>query len=171
MSLERFVLSLWSHPTLDAFAVAVADYGLYVCAALFVAALFRARLRAVVFPLAIGAAAAAVLDVLAGWLHHDVRPFVAMHVAPLIPHVADNGFPSDHSAVAAFLATMTWVFDRRLGAASWVMTVLLGAARIFCLLHSPLDVVVGWTVGFLPALAVIGHMARSGGPAVMPLRR
>jgi undecaprenyl-diphosphatase len=30
------------------------------------------------------------------YFYFDSRPFVIGHFQPLIPHVADNGFPSDH---------------------------------------------------------------------------
>jgi hypothetical protein len=41
---------------------------------------------------------------LAGTLHVDPRPFVQdPSTAPLFPHPADNGFPSDHAAAGGLL--------------------------------------------------------------------
>ena len=46
---------------------------------------------------------AEILTQLGGSLFNDPRPFAVGHFRPLIPHVTDNGFPSDHALLAAFL--------------------------------------------------------------------
>lgn len=153
MALERFLHGLWSFSALDAFASAAAQYGLYACIAAAAAAWLRRRPRNMVIPLLAGAAGAALLDVVAGAMQYDSRPFVVMAIAPLVPHGIDNGFPSDHSAAAAYAATFALFIDPALGALAWGATVVLGAARLFCLLHQPQDVVAGWIIGAVPAIA------------------
>jgi len=85
-------------------------------------------------------------------LYTDPRPFAADHFRPLIAHAADNGFPSDHSAAAAFIAVATLFVDAPLGIVACVVTVALGISRLYCLLHSPVDVLGGWLIGAMPAV-------------------
>ncbi|MDQ2741497.1 MAG: phosphatase PAP2 family protein [Chloroflexota bacterium] len=78
---------------------------------------------------------------IAAALYNDPRPFVVGHYRPLIAHVADNGFPSDHSLLAAAIVAVV-AFARWL----WTLPfVLLGgiveAARVGAGLHHPIDVV------------------------------
>jgi undecaprenyl-diphosphatase len=153
MTIERYLHDLWSNRVLDALAAAAAVYGLYVCIALLGSALLRVRPRSIIVPLIVGAAAAALLDVLAGLVYQDQRPFVTIGVVPLVPHGPDNGFPSDHSAAAAFASTIALYVDRRLGIIAWAAAVLLGLGRLYCLLHSPLDIAAGWSIGAAPAIA------------------
>ena len=51
---------------------------------------FALLIGAISFPLTYG-----VLKAI-GHFYYDPRPFIVGHFAPLIPHDADNGFPSDH---------------------------------------------------------------------------
>jgi len=68
------------------------------------------------------------------------------HVAPLIPHDADNGFPSDHTELVFACAFLLLPFSRRVSAAAGIVGAAVGAARIASLLHSPLDICAG--IGF-----------------------
>jgi hypothetical protein len=53
---------------------------------------------------------------IAGSLHVDPRPFVQdPSTAPLFPHPADNGFPSDHAAAAGLLTALVLWHRRALG--------------------------------------------------------
>ncbi len=75
-----------------------------------------------------------------GDLYFDKRPFVVMHVKPLIDHIADNGFPSDHTLVAFGCAFLIWPFSRPLSVFAGVVGLLVAWARVVSLLHSPLDI-------------------------------
>lgn len=153
--------AMWSDRTLDAIAIAAAIYGVYGCLLLAGLAVIRARAWRWAWPLFVGAFVAVALDLVAGILYADVRPFVALHVAPLVPHDADNGFPSDHSVVAAFAALVAWRCDRRLGIAAWIVAIAIGTARVFCLLHRPEDVIAGWLIGAFPAAIALSWMRSS----------
>jgi len=89
---------------------------------------------------------------IAAALYNDPRPFVVGHYRPLIAHVADNGFPSDHSLLAAAIVAVV-AFARWL----WTLPfVLLGgmveAARVGAGLHHPIDVVGSDVVVIIAAL-------------------
>ena len=63
----------------------------------------------------IGGVIALALLKLGSALYYDPRPFVSQHIAPLFPHAADNGFPSDHTLLAMFLAMCVLFYSSRWG--------------------------------------------------------
>ena len=92
-----------------------------------------------------------------GALFYDTRPFVTQGVAPLFPHAADNGFPSDHTAITMFLGLCVMVVSRPWGLALVAISLVAGVARVLAHVHSPIDIVgavaiaavaaaVGWLV-------------------------
>jgi len=75
------------------------------------------------------------------------RPFIDFDITPLI-HVstASKSFPSDHAAIAFFLAYLLWQHNKK-----WWWAFLLAAAvslgRVMVGVHYPLDAVAGALVG------------------------
>lgn len=101
-----------------------------------------------------GAAAAVAVGVLvkvAGALWTDPRPFVVDHVVPIISHGADNGFPSDHTALAFAVSLVVATRDRMVGAVLLVLSLLLAVARVAALVHHVPDVVAGAAIGAVAA--------------------
>jgi len=76
-----------------------------------------------------------------GALYNEPRPFVVQHVAPLIPHEADNGFPSDHTLLCFACAFLLVPFSPRMIGPALLISVTVALARVASLLHSPLDIV------------------------------
>jgi undecaprenyl-diphosphatase len=131
--------------------VAVAQYLLWVLAAGAVA-LWLTRDRS--GKVRLGLEAVAGLAVVGGgiWLaahlHSDPRPFVSdPSSAPLFPHPADNGFPSDHSAAAALVAVLIARYKPLLGALAGVAAVAIAWARVAAHVHHLQDVVAGLAIG------------------------
>ncbi|MDQ6779634.1 MAG: phosphatase PAP2 family protein [Candidatus Eremiobacteraeota bacterium] len=152
MHTALFVHSLWQHAWLSKAMVALAQYGLLVSAAAMLLGLVRSRRYNVLLWLLPAAAVAVALTIVAGHTLFDARPFVALHTAPLVPHSSDNGFPSDHSSVAGFIAVAACFLDPLAGAVAIGAALGIGIARIYCLLHWPGDVIAGWCIGALPAI-------------------
>jgi undecaprenyl-diphosphatase len=75
-------------------------------------------------------------------IFNDPRPFKVGHFHPLIPHAADNGFPSDHALLAAFLVACV-LFARAWLATPIVATlaILVDWARVGAGIHHPIDVI------------------------------
>jgi undecaprenyl-diphosphatase len=99
--------------------------------------------------LAVGGVLAFALAALAGHLYFDPRPFVTHHLIPLIPHSPDNGFPSDHVLLTAFLGFTMLLYSRTLGLALLVVAFLVGAARVAAHIHNPRDIVASFVIAAL----------------------
>ena len=69
---------------------------------------------------------AVVLIKVAGVIHADPRPFaVDPSIKPLFPHPADNGFPSDHTALAVTISLLVMIHRRWLGAVLLAASIML----------------------------------------------
>jgi undecaprenyl-diphosphatase len=89
-------------------------------------------------------------------LHTDPRPFVHdPHSHPLFAHVADNGFPSDHSVAAAMVAALVFAYRRVLGLVLAAGAGLVAVARVAAHVHHAQDVVAGLALGALAAYAAV----------------
>jgi membrane-associated phospholipid phosphatase len=87
---------------------------------------------------------AVVLIQLAAAIHTDPRPFVVdPSIKALFAHPADNGFPSDHTTLAATVALMVMTYRRSLGAVLLAGSIALGAARVAAHVHHGQDIVAG----------------------------
>ena len=84
----------------------------------------------------------------------DPRPFIVEHVKPLIAHVADNGFPSDHTLLTMAIASVVFVYNRKLGIVLFVIASLIGTARVLAQIHHPLDII-GATVIAVGVTAIV----------------
>lgn len=99
----------------------------------------------------IGAALAAIAAKIAGKLYYDPRPFVTHNLKPLVSHSADNGFPSEHTTFSMLVAAVLYLYNRKLGAALFLLTLLVGLGRIWARVHSPIDILAGIAFGGLAA--------------------
>ncbi|WP_193314436.1 phosphatase PAP2 family protein [Georgenia ruanii] len=84
---------------------------------------------------------------LAALLWTDPRPFVVDGRTALVPHAADNGFPSDHTTLGAAVAAVVLAWRRRVGAALLVVAAAVGAARVAAHIHHVPDVLAGLAIG------------------------
>ena len=103
------------------------------------------------------------LNLLLGQTWYEPRPFMAGVGHTWIDHVADNGFPSDHSTLAWSLGLGLILTNAapRWGAAACVLGLAAGWARIYLGVHFPIDVIVSAPSGLVAGLA-----ARLAVPAV-----
>jgi undecaprenyl-diphosphatase len=122
----------------------------------------------------IGLVLVGVLIALASHLHTDPRPFVQNpRLHPLIPHAADNGFPSDHSSAAGLIAGLT-IWRRRIltSAAAAVMSLAgagVAAGRVAAHVHHLQDVLAGLGIGLVAAAVAAAVLAAV--PARTSMRR
>jgi undecaprenyl-diphosphatase len=104
--------------------------------------------------LVLGGVLALVLAMIASHLFYDTRPFVSHHLVPLIAHAPDNGFPSDHALITAFLGFTMYVYSRRIGIVLLVIALLVGAARVAAHIHNPIDIVGSFVIAALAVVVV-----------------
>ena len=90
---------------------------------------------------------------IAGALYFHERPFIVDHIAPLIAHVPDNAFPSDHLAACGLAVAFLIDRSRALAILAVLCAVAIGYARIAAALHWPIDIVGGFVLGAAAMLA------------------
>lgn len=73
-------------------------------------------------------------------IFNDPRPFVSEHITPLIAHIADNGFPSDHALLTMTIAAIVFVYNRKLGAILALISLGVGFARVLAGVHHNVDI-------------------------------
>lgn len=143
----------------SALVVAVAQGAIALVLLVAVLAWVRATPRGR-FELLVGGLVAVVLVALAvkgsSLLWTDPRPFVVDGSAPLFDHPADNGFPSDHTTLAAAVSGVVFAARRAWGAALLAVTALIGAARVAAQVHHVPDVVAGLVIGLACAAVAVG---------------
>jgi undecaprenyl-diphosphatase len=141
----------------ESLVAAVAQYALFVVAAgacVVWLRLPREDKPALAVQTVVAVLAVAVLVKVAGGVHTDPRPFVVdPGLKPLFPHPPDNGFPSDHTALASAVAFLVLAHRRAWGALLLLVAVALGAARVAAHVHHTQDVVAGLLIGAVAAAA------------------
>jgi undecaprenyl-diphosphatase len=89
------------------------------------------------------------LAYIAGLIYYDTRPFIAEHIEPLVPHAANNGFPSDHTLAAMVTAAVIFVYCRWWGILLGALAILVGVARIYADLHYTVDIIASITIAII----------------------
>jgi membrane-associated phospholipid phosphatase len=103
---------------------------------------------------------AVVLIQLAAAAHTDPRPFVLNpSIRPLLAHPADNGFPSDHTALAATVALLVMTYRKWLGVVLLAASVLVGVARVAAHVHHGQDIVAGVVIAVVAVGVTTGLWA------------
>ena len=106
-----------------------------------------------------------------GHLIVDPRPYLVAHTHPLIPTAHDNGFPSDHTLLAALMTASLWWIDRRLVLAFAAATVLVALGRLGVDAHHTLDVLGSMAITAVAALASrVVPFPVAGDRAVFPVQ-
>jgi len=80
------------------------------------------------------------LGLTARTLYYNPRPFVTGGFRPLIDHVADNGFPSDHVLLLASLASLVFCFDKKFSIPLWIIALAVGFSRLYAGIHHFVDI-------------------------------
>jgi len=101
-----------------------------------------------------GGILALVLSVIAARLYYDPRPFVTHHLTPIIPHAADNGFPSDHALFTSFLAFTMYLYSKRTAVILLVIALVVSWARVAAHIHNPRDIVGSFVIAAVSVTVV-----------------
>jgi undecaprenyl-diphosphatase len=78
------------------------------------------------------------------------RPFLrfAQDVAPLFPYGGFDSFPSGHATLFAALAAAIYINHKKTGIVFGSIAFLIGVTRVISGVHFPIDIIVGWILGF-----------------------
>ncbi|MEK9151240.1 MAG: phosphatase PAP2 family protein [Patescibacteria group bacterium] len=95
---------------------------------------------------------------IASYFYYDTRPFVVGQFAPLLPHVADNGFPSDHTLLSSAVAAVIFFFHRRLGLLLFAIAFLVGASRVFAGIHHFIDIFGSMAIAIVMTYVVVEYI-------------
>lgn len=130
-----------------------AQYLIYIIGlAVFSYAIFRltrSEQQQLIVELIIAIVFAFVFMKIAGKLYYNPRPFVEGNFSPLFPHGADNGFPSNHSLVAAIMAISLWVYSKRAALFLITLACLVGLGRVLAGVHHTEDIIGGFLIAGL----------------------
>ena len=82
-----------------------------------------------------------VLGRMASFLISSPRPFVVENIQPLIAHIPDNGFPSEHTLLTATIAALVYIEHKGLGIVLGLLALCVGFARVRAKVHHGIDIV------------------------------
>lgn len=165
-ALVEFFSGFTRHSVLvDWFVVVFSEYVPFLLVALFILLVFRQpswvlRIRKLVEVGLVLAFAEGVSAGLIRFIWPRERPFVALGLEPLFQEYGFS-FPSRHAIWLAALACVVWSFNRKWGIRFWLVTLLIGLARVAAGVHFVSDIVAGFALAlifywlvkrFLPAL-------------------
>jgi undecaprenyl-diphosphatase len=108
----------------------------------------RRHKKQLVWAAVIAVVLAAILDKIASIVYYDPRPFTTHHIQPLVTHVADNGFPSEHTLFGVTVAAALIFYRPKLGSAALILALIVGISRVAAHVHSPIDIVGAALMGF-----------------------
>ncbi|HCC83980.1 TPA: hypothetical protein DEP96_03985 [Candidatus Uhrbacteria bacterium] len=89
--------------------------------------------------------------------YFDPRPFVVGNFTPLVPHAADNGFPSDHTLLVAACATLMFVYHRKASYLIGLVALLVGLSRVAAGVHHLVDIIGSIIIAIIVTILV--HLA------------
>lgn len=112
----------------------------------------KRKLEVVTFGI-ITALVAFLLAKIGGAIFYNARPFVVDNVVPLFTHIADNGFPSDHTLFSAVIAVTMYSASKKLGLILGGLSVVVGMSRVLALVHHPIDIVGGLVFAMIGGVA------------------
>lgn len=139
----------------DGLGILFSDFAGYVLIAILILVflLKPARLSRFMVLLAFVSAGVArgVVTNLIRFFYHHPRPFDVLAVKQLIPE-SGFSFPSGHAAFYFALSVGIYLYNKKLGAAFFAVSALMGVARIFVGVHWPADILGGALVGVVTAL-------------------
>lgn len=108
---------------------------------------YRHLQKQIVLTAVISAVLALGIDKLLNRVIDSPRPFVVDDVVPLFLHVADNGFPSEHTLLAVVIACLVYIQHKKTGLALLLLAVVIGIARVIAGVHHPIDIVGALLIG------------------------
>lgn len=87
------------------------------------------------------------IDKLLNQIINSPRPFVVDGVTSLFAHVADNGFPSEHTLLAVVIALPVYLQNKKIGLVLLLIAIAIGIARVLAGVHHTIDIMGAVLIG------------------------
>src|SRR4030042_3561144 len=87
------------------------------------------------------------------WILPRLRPFITNNVNLLFEY-SGSAFPSGHAAFFFAVATVVYLYNKKIGALFYLSSLLIVLARVFSGVHWPSDILAGAVVGILSGYAI-----------------
>jgi undecaprenyl-diphosphatase len=153
-----------SYPLRDGIAIFFAEAGPYLLMLFFIIGWFFLEIneKSILIEATEASLVGLFLNELIGFLYFHPRPYMAGLCIPLIPHVPETSFPSDHGTLL-FAASVYLLIPKRCrfqGLALLFVALMAAWGRVYCGIHFPLDMVGSLVVGTLSALFIFRIKSR-----------
>jgi undecaprenyl-diphosphatase len=89
------------------------------------------------------------IALLSAHFYYDPRPFVVGNFTPLIPHVPDNGFPSDHTLITSAIAAIMYIYNKKIGLLLWSVALFVGISRVYVGVHHLVDIIASMIISII----------------------
>ena len=144
---------------LDYSAMFVAEYSEHILVAAFLIIL-AVNFKKYWKPLVLSLSAAGVSRFIVGtsirFLWFRPRPFAAMHVNQLVYHdPLEGSFPSGHALFYFALSYVIYAYNKKLGTAFYIFSLLIVFSRVYVGIHWPADILAGAIIGTLVAWGTV----------------
>lgn len=117
--------------------------------------------RSIVVTSAIFFPAAYMMAKIGSFLYDNPRPFMTDAVIPLIPHAADNGFPSDHMLLVSAIAAILYMYNRKFGIVACVLAFFVGISRVYAGVHHWIDIAGSATIVVIIMVIIQGFILKN----------
>lgn len=87
-------------------------------------------------------------------MYFNPRPFVENQFLTLIPHKANNGFPSDHTLLSSAVAMVIWHFNKKIGWFLLFLALMVGLARVYVGVHYYIDIFTSIAISFFVVVII-----------------
>ena len=104
------------------------------------------------------------ISIIAAHFYYDPRPFVVGNFTPLIPHIPDNGFPSDHVLLTFSMAALFLTFLRKVSYILFPLVVVVAVSRVYVGVHHSIDVFGSFlivSIGMVAAHLILKHVRQN----------
>ncbi len=151
-----FLIYSLSHQSafLDQLMIFCANYLIYFAALWMLIGFFRGSTieKRALPQIIIGAVLANFLILFAQKIYPESRPFVELHISPLISMSSFSpSFPSIHTTLLAVMAFTYLFLKAPFSGVAIILLIITGLARIYCGVHYPVDILGGIIIGFISA--------------------
>ena len=165
-TLFLFIHSLAGHSSVrDTFGILIGEYLPYLFIVIEVYLYFFAKHKEAALLAFYAVLLGLGINQLIGMVYFHPRPFMEGMGTPLVPHSAENSFPSDHTT---FMAAIAFAFlllpkVRGWGTALLLLAILGGLGRVYIGVHYPLDIIGSLVTSFIAASVIIALSSRLTG--------